>query len=105
MSNLLVEITDEERKELAGALGGFIYTFFLGKESVPATAGNRRAAEKTSQVIGRAVAAVTHTGKIDGDYLMLSRRFEVAFGEAAIEAADTVIKKWIRPVQTEDGGQ
>lgn len=105
MSDQAALISERERQELAGALGGFIYTFFLDKEQVPTTAGNRRAAEKTSQVIGRAVAAISHPGRIDGDYLMLARRYEVLFGEAAMETAEAVIKAWIKPVQCEGGGR
>lgn len=98
MSDQVTTISERERQELAGALGSFVYTFFLNQESVSTVAGNRRAAEKASQVIGRLIAAATYPDKLDTSYLMMSRRFEVVFAEAAMEAADTVIKNWIKPV-------
>lgn len=98
MSETAVVISDQERQELAGVLGGFVYTFFLNQEPVATVAGNRRAADKTAQVIGRLIAAATYPDKLDTDYLMMARRFEVLFAEAAMEALDTVIKDWIKSV-------
>ena len=98
MSETAVVISDQERQELAGALGGFVYTFFLNQEPAATVAGNRRAAEKTAQVIGRMIAAASYPDRLDTNYLTMTRRFEVLFAEAALEAADTVIKGWIKPV-------
>lgn len=98
MSDQATVISERERQELVGALGSFVYTFFLNQEPVSTVAGNRRAADKTAQVIGRMIAAASYPDKLDTNYLMLSRRFEVVFAEAALEAADTVIKGWIKPV-------
>lgn len=98
MSNPSACITDQERKELAGALGGFVYTFFLNQEPVSTMAGNRRAADKTAQVIGRIVAAATYPERLDADYLMATRRFEVLFADAAWKAIEAVARDFIKPV-------
>lgn len=99
MSNPSVVISDRERQELAGALGGFVYTFFLNQEPTATMAGNRIAAHKTAQIIGRIIAAATYPDKLDTDYLMMARRFEVQFSDVALEAVNNVIRGLIKSAE------
>lgn len=93
-----IEITIEERAALAGHVAREIYNFFRNQQDVHTVPGNRLAAEKAKLVAGRAVAAVVHPGKVDGEYLMLSRRLEVEIGADIYEAMESVIKDGIKAV-------
>lgn len=105
MKKEAVEISEQERIQLGGELAECIYNFFRNQEPVASVEGNRRAAEKTALVAGRVAAAVMHPGKVDGEYLMLSRRLETTMSAEMKSTIDSVIKGWIRPVQPEGGGQ
>jgi len=92
------EVTREDRIALGGELAGHIYNFFRNQQEVHTIAGNRIAGEKAKQLLGRVCAAVLYPGKLDGEYLILSRRLEVEVANDAQEALDSVFRAWIKAV-------